>query len=89
MSDTFVVEAELRSDEGKSMTILNLLLKPLICSQNNGKKKMKKLMKVLPLSVLLFSGSALAAPEDYTAPEAETLKFYKTIFSKKINLIIS
>ena len=33
---------------------------------------MKKLMKVLPLSVLLFSGSALAAPEDYTAPEAET-----------------
>ena len=29
-------------------------------------------MKVLPLSVLLFSGSALAAPEDYTAPEAET-----------------
>ena len=29
-------------------------------------------MKVLPLLVLLFSGSAFAAPEDYTAPEAET-----------------
>ena len=29
-------------------------------------------MKVLPLSVLLFSGSVFAAPEDYTAPEVET-----------------
>ena len=33
---------------------------------------MKHWMKALPLSVLLFSGSVLAAPEDYTTPEVET-----------------
>ena len=33
---------------------------------------MKRLMKVLPLSVLLFSSVAFAEPNDYQTPEPET-----------------
>ena len=35
-------------------------------------------MKALPLSVLLFSGSALAAPEDYNTPDPEMPQVFRS-----------